>query len=147
MLQLQGAEVFLGVQWLKLLGRIIMDYKQLYMEFCYNGKSILLQGHPLLQVEEVQSHQLRRLTQSESISQCFQLFTMSGSVYMGFHEQSIPEPLVTLLELYQDVFLETNSLPPHHIIDHSIHLLTHTKPVNVKPYRYSLSKGRDRTTC
>ncbi|GKC45980.1 transposon ty3-I gag-pol polyprotein, partial [Tanacetum coccineum] len=28
------------------------------------------------------------------------------------------------------------TLPPHHIIDHRIHLLPNTKPVNVRPYHY-----------
>lgn len=113
---------------------------ELYMEYCYKEKSILLQGQSLLHVEEDQSHQLRRLTQTESFDQCFQLFFMSGSASTETHEQSIPAPLDSLLELYQDVFLEPNSLPPHRIVDHSIHLLPHTKPVNVKPYRYPHSQ-------
>lgn len=53
------------------LGQIFMDYKQLYMEFFYTGKLIHLQGQSLLHVEEVQSEQLRRLVQNESIAQFF----------------------------------------------------------------------------
>lgn len=82
-LQLQGAEVVLGVRWLQLLGWIIMDYQQLYMEFFYNGKLIRLQGQPLLQAEEVESHQLLLLTHTESIAQCFQLFSLSASATAG----------------------------------------------------------------
>lgn len=97
-----------------------MDYKQLYMEYCYKGKFIRLQGQPLLQVEEVQSHQLRPLTQTESIAQCFHLFSMSGSASSDTHELLIPAPLAALLELYQDVLLELTSRPLHLIIFHSL---------------------------
>lgn len=44
--------------------------------------------------------------------------------------------LSTLLDLYKDVFEEPKALPSHRTIDHKIHLLPNTKPVNVKPYRY-----------
>lgn len=41
-IKLQGAEVVLGVQWLQLLGRIIIDYNQLYMEFRYKRQLVRL---------------------------------------------------------------------------------------------------------
>ena len=41
-----------------------------------------------------------------------------------------------LLQDFDDVFLEPKALPPHHVLDHEIHLLPNSIPINVKPYRY-----------
>ena len=41
-----------------------------------------------------------------------------------------------LLTEFEDVFLEPKSLPPHRTLDHEIHLLSNSVPVNVRPYHY-----------
>ena len=43
-LPIQGAEVVLGVQWLQLLGTILIDYHKLTMEFSWENETIQLQG-------------------------------------------------------------------------------------------------------
>lgn len=48
-LNIQESDIVLGVQWLKLLGSIIVEYQQLYMEFMRRQKLVRLQGDPLLQ--------------------------------------------------------------------------------------------------
>ncbi|GJS42410.1 ty3-gypsy retrotransposon protein [Tanacetum coccineum] len=44
----------------------------------------------------------------------------------------IEQPLIR----YDSLFQVPTCLPPNHAIDHRIHLLPNTKPVNVRPYRY-----------
>ena len=41
-----------------------------------------------------------------------------------------------MLGRFDGLFQVPTSLPPHRSIDHQIHLLPDTKPVNVRPYRY-----------
>nr|KYP36929.1 Retrovirus-related Pol polyprotein from transposon 17.6 [Cajanus cajan] len=41
-----------------------------------------------------------------------------------------------LLLKYKDLFQHPLGLPPHRVIDHRIHLIAGTKPVNIRPYRY-----------
>ncbi|KAJ0096004.1 hypothetical protein Patl1_15455 [Pistacia atlantica] len=72
-LNLGGADAVLGVQWLELLGRVIMDYKELYMEFQWHGKTVKLQGEPLLQCQPIQMSQLRKLTQTDGVTSYFHL--------------------------------------------------------------------------
>ncbi|XP_075515833.1 uncharacterized protein LOC142550640 [Primulina tabacum] len=131
-IQVQGAEIVLGVQWLQGLGKFAMDYSQLYMEFMYNGRLVQLRGQPLVQVEELNSHQMRRLSRTEGIAGCFQLFALTG--YLPNNDKVHPNSgsLAALLDLYQDVFMEQQSLPPHRSINHSIHFLPNTKPINPK---------------
>ncbi|XP_061344471.1 uncharacterized protein LOC133290408 [Gastrolobium bilobum] len=48
----------------------------------------------------------------------------------------VPKELWEVLMKYHRVFEVPRSLPPSSEIDHSIHLIEGSKPVNVKPYRY-----------
>ncbi|CAJ2661796.1 unnamed protein product [Trifolium pratense] len=43
-LELGGLDVILGVSWLCTLGKVMMDWKALTMQFWHDGKSITLQG-------------------------------------------------------------------------------------------------------
>ena len=42
-----------------------------------------------------------------------------------------------LLMEFEDMFATPQTLPPHRILDHSIHLKPNSEPVNLKAYRYS----------
>jgi hypothetical protein len=55
-LPLSGAELVLGVQWLKTLGPIVTDYEQLTMSFAKNGETVQLAGVPKPMPEEANLH-------------------------------------------------------------------------------------------
>jgi hypothetical protein len=57
-LPLSGAELVLGVQWLKTLGPIVTDYEQLTMSFTKDGETVHLAGVPKPGPEEANLHQL-----------------------------------------------------------------------------------------
>ncbi|XP_073155705.1 uncharacterized protein [Henckelia pumila] len=139
-LQLQGADVVLGFQWLELLGRITVDYKELYMEFLRDNRVVRLKGEPLLQWQQVQFTQFRRLSNTEAISSCFQLFSFVPEDTTQVEVFPMSPELSHLLDLFKDVFEEPEALPPFRAIDHHIHLLPNSNPVNVKPYRYPHSQ-------
>nr|GEX84191.1 retrovirus-related Pol polyprotein from transposon 17.6 [Tanacetum cinerariifolium] len=44
--------------------------------------------------------------------------------------------LEQLLDLFDALFQVPTCLAPHRLVDHGIHLLPNTKPVNMRPYRY-----------
>jgi hypothetical protein len=52
-------------------------------------------------------------------------------------EPQVPDEVQTVLQRYQALFEEPQTLPPHRKFDHHIPLLPGAKPVNVKPYRYA----------
>ncbi|XP_073152641.1 uncharacterized protein [Henckelia pumila] len=136
-LKLQGADVVLGVQWLELLGTITIDYRALYMEFDWEGRRVHLQGEPLLQLQQVHFNQLRRMDKTEAISTCFQLLSLRADFLKQSEVPSNCAKLLTLLDMYSDVFAEPTSLPPHRLLDHKIHLVPQACPVNVKPYSHT----------
>ncbi|PNX55392.1 hypothetical protein L195_g049021, partial [Trifolium pratense] len=43
-LELGGLDVVLGVSWLCTLGKVVLDWKDLTMQFWYNGQKVVLQG-------------------------------------------------------------------------------------------------------
>jgi hypothetical protein len=49
----------------------------------------------------------------------------------------IQHELDHILQQYVNIFAEPTSLPPQHHCDHQIVLTPGTKPINLKPYRYS----------
>jgi predicted aspartyl protease len=55
-LPLSGAEIVLGVQWLKTLGPVVTDYEKLTMRFQSGGKVIQLSGEPKTAPSESSLH-------------------------------------------------------------------------------------------
>ena len=130
-----GADVVLGVQWLKSLGPILTDYTTLTMKFISNDKLIELKGDCDMSIDQISPSQLRRLVNT-------------GSTSTFFHIQldpHTPEPLPlthsilvihTLLTKYSSLFHPLSNLTPSRATNHSINLIPNATPVNVRPYRY-----------
>ncbi|QHO43351.1 Transposon Ty3-I Gag-Pol polyprotein [Arachis hypogaea] len=108
-LDIKGADVVLGEQWLMQLDDVMMNYMHLTMEFKVGEIIIKLQGERLFQPEAVGNRVLNKMVLAD---------------------------VQLLLDEYQEVFKEPEQLPPQRKIEHQIHLLPETNPVNVRPYRY-----------
>ena len=135
-LPLGGADVVLGIDWLKRLGPVLTDYETLSMKFIRDGKVVELRAEPLPTTSEISSHQLKRISNTESAAIFFHLRVIPPAPECSEpHPPTQPE-LATLLERFQHLFTSPTTLPPPRKVDHSIHLEPGAKPVNVKPYRY-----------
>ncbi|MCI13743.1 hypothetical protein A2U01_0034863, partial [Trifolium medium] len=66
-LPLSGADVVLGVQWLKSLGPVLTDYDKLTLQFVKDDKMIQIAGVPRATPEYASLHQLRRLIATDSL--------------------------------------------------------------------------------
>ncbi|WVZ18571.1 hypothetical protein V8G54_005893 [Vigna mungo] len=109
-LPISGADVVLGIQWLKTLGPIVTDYSQMTMLFVTEG--------PLKTFRPINSN----------------VFSISTN-YSYLPTHSHPQ-LSSLLHKYQSIFLFPTSLPPTRPTDHHVHLLPNCSPVTMRPYRY-----------
>lgn len=110
------------------------------MEFLRDTRLVRLQGEPLLQWQQVQLTQLRRLSHTEAISSYFQLFSLVSVTVSPVEVFSHSQEFSHLLDLFKDVFEKPKALSPFRAIDHHIHLVPHSNPLNVKPYRYPHSQ-------
>jgi hypothetical protein len=140
-LPLRGADLVLGVQWLKTLGPIVTDYQHLTMSFTKSGQEITLKGEPKPCPQEASVHQLQRLVATDAIDTLLQVQIESPP-----SEVVSPHPdtrIAALLLQYANLFLAPTGLPPPRSIDHHIPLLEGSNPVNVRPYRYPQFQKRE----
>ncbi|GAU31589.1 hypothetical protein TSUD_54120 [Trifolium subterraneum] len=141
-LPISGAELVLGVQWLKTLGPIITDYDKLTMSFCKEGQQVLLTGVPKASPEEANIHQLQRLLSTNAIDTFFHLQLLhpeSTTPSLNHQDSRVTE----LLHKFQTLFQTPTHLPPQRPVEHQIPLLPNTNPVNVRPYRYHHFQKRE----
>jgi hypothetical protein len=78
-LPLSGAEIVLGVQWLKTLGPVLTNYDTLTMKFLQNGSVVELQGEPKPCLLDSSLHQLRRLVATQALDSIYQLHLLLPS--------------------------------------------------------------------
>nr|GMD72711.1 Transposon Ty3-G Gag-Pol polyprotein [Ipomoea batatas] len=145
-LPIQGPDVVLGVQWLQQLGKITHDYAQLSMEFLWNGQPICLKGDHARSLQQITFNQLQAITESKNVEELYELFYIASTkneelpdttLSMEFElPQGIPNEAAELILSFSTIFQPPRDLPPHRDLDHRIHLLPGSKPVNVRPYRY-----------
>ena len=72
-LPIGGADIVLGVQWLKQLGLITTDYSSLTMRFTYENQPIALCADVPIHPSPASAQQVKRLAQTHSISALFKL--------------------------------------------------------------------------
>jgi hypothetical protein len=141
-LPISGAELVLGVQWLKTLGPIITDYNKLTMSFCKEGQQIHLSGVPKVSPEEANIHQLQRLLSTDAIDTFFHLQLLQPE--KAHPSPSHSDPRVNeLIHKFATIFQTPSHLPPPRPVDHKIPLLPNSNPVNVRPYRYPHFQKRE----
>lgn len=72
-LPLCGADLVLGVQWLKTLGPILTDYNDLTMKFLYVGQIVELKGDSELELRSITPPQLHRMIRKQGASGFFHI--------------------------------------------------------------------------
>ncbi|XP_021859476.2 uncharacterized protein [Spinacia oleracea] len=148
LIPLGSCDMVLGIQWLSLLGAISWDFKQLQMEFTWQGKKILLKGIPSKRMKVIEGEPSSKLFSTAAHLCLIQVQdSICGNLETsGTHSQADSgnwEELEELKVTYKCVFEDPVDLPPlRGVFDHSIPLLPEANPVNIRPYRYSL-KQRD----
>ena len=133
---LGGADIVLGVTWLKSLSPITTDYSNLTVSFTHNSTPIILHGQLGLGPSAITNNQMKRIVSTNRAAALFHItldpYPPSPSI------ETTPEPpeIQKLLHRYSTLFNTPSSLPPQRTTDHSIHLVSNADPVNLRPYRY-----------
>ncbi|XP_072090672.1 uncharacterized protein [Arachis hypogaea] len=77
-LDLQGADIVLGVQWLMCLGFVTTHYRLLTMEFEVDGRQIKLQGDRLLQSEAISNRMLQKMMSAAAVDYLGHIVCVEG---------------------------------------------------------------------
>ncbi|MCH99576.1 peptidase aspartic active site, partial [Trifolium medium] len=131
-LDLGGLDVILGVSWLCTLGKVMMDWQALSMQFWYEGKSVVLQGQGTNREEQCFLNAFLEDRQNEVNKEWW----IANSIKEVRGDGMVDSALHHLLQQYAEVFQEKLQLPPVRTQEHQIKLLADHGPVSVRPYRY-----------
>uniref|UniRef100_A0A1J3IRE5 Chromo domain-containing protein n=1 Tax=Noccaea caerulescens TaxID=107243 RepID=A0A1J3IRE5_NOCCA len=101
-LELGNADIILGVQWLRTLGKCGYDWDKHEMSFMYNGEMITLFGDPELLDGRGNLKALQTLSGTEHMGSDMELFEMNQTEVI----QVIPEQRQQVLDPFVGVFAE-----------------------------------------
>ncbi|XP_078160175.1 uncharacterized protein LOC144555649 [Carex rostrata] len=136
-LDVQGHDLLLGMNWLTKLGLTLVDWNKGTMKLKKDGKFIKLEDEDVeakLKLLTIIEYGQGILNQKHEEGQVLmaQILNMEEKV-----EQQVHPSLVPVLSEFSELFIEPNVLPPKRDIDHRIPLKPDSKPVNLRPYRFS----------
>ena len=138
-LLVHGPDVILVMEWQESLGRVTTDFNTKSVEFVKNDKLIILSS-ALRAPSRLSSLNSFALLMSHSAA--FELYELiesppdSSTDSQRPEEEFPPDSISAILSRHQAVFRLPCGLPPVRQLDHRIHLLPNSKPINVHPYRY-----------
>ncbi|GJV84972.1 transposon ty3-G gag-pol polyprotein [Tanacetum coccineum] len=128
-LPVAACPIVLGVQWLKTLGPVEIDFENLTLGFRLAGSSHKLQGLKGTDLRVLKSSELMGIHGSVMLLQI-------NSLAASTPNQPTPCPSIqNVLDVFPQVFQEPVGLPPQRFHDHDIPLLPGSKPVSSRPYR------------
>jgi predicted aspartyl protease len=129
-LQLQGSDIILGVNWFKLHNPVTFDFLARTLTLGNKGDSQTFQDHLVPDTNLL-----------ISADECSKLIDQGATGYLLYLAEevsesapsppSIPDVLAAIVEEFQDIFSEPTQLPPHRSADHNIPLIPGSKPPNI----------------
>lgn len=110
-----GSDIILGIQWLRTLGDMTVNWEELWMQYWDGDRLVRIVGDPTL---------------SKSLSSCKTLCKMLQQEVEGFllhltaksdaeDPLAVPTEIQATIDAYQDVFNMPSGLPPNRSHEHS----------------------------
>ncbi|XP_058733853.1 uncharacterized protein LOC131605523 [Vicia villosa] len=154
LIPIEGADVVLGMEWLRTLGPIVADFSIPEISFTYESKQITIQGDATQTPSPSTFTQLCHLLHTDSVASMHLLIYQPCIEPIqndppNSHENppiTPPPEIAALIKSYPTVFQAPHGLPPSRPHDHHIPLNPNTPPINVRPYRYPHSQKEAMTT-
>jgi hypothetical protein len=134
-----GCDIVLGVEWLHTLGPILMDFKEITMQFQHEGQRYQFQGLTIGSPEIISSHRMENL-----FKKCHSGIISQLHSIQAIETPSVHPDLQAILSKHQAIFSTPQRLPPSHgVHDHSIPLVPGSLPPNFLPYRHPFSQKNE----
>jgi hypothetical protein len=131
-----GWDIVLGAEWLRTLGSILLDFKELTMQFDQEGHQYKFQGITASSPEIISSHCMEKMLKKGHSSVIAQLHAIQAT-----KTPSVPQDLQAILSKHQVVFSTPQGIPPScGVHDHSIPLVPGSLAPNIHLYRHPFSQ-------
>ncbi|KAJ1688260.1 hypothetical protein LUZ63_019650 [Rhynchospora breviuscula] len=136
-LAIQGYDVILGMDWLSTFGLMAIDWNLGILFIKHNGKDIKLQVEEVSAEVKVCHHNMNFNKKSKKGSEFFFAHLFCSELLNTTPPQVLSPQVQQIVDQFEDVFLELTTLPPVRSVDHQIPLKPDSKPINLRPYRFS----------
>ncbi|XP_020082221.1 uncharacterized protein LOC109705849 [Ananas comosus] len=133
-IRLEGSSVLLGIDWLRVYGKVTFDFQQNSITVTKDGQALVLKG--MGEQAKLQLITAGQWYQELQLGECCVLSPISIEA-ASEGEPELPPELKEVLNQYSDVFEEPKELPPQRSSDHKIPLQPGATPVNIRPYRHA----------
>lgn len=134
-----GCDIVLGVEWLQTLDPILIDFKELTMQFQQKGQQYKFQGIIAGSPEIINSHRMENLLKKGHYGIISQLHSTQV-----VETPSVHLDLQSILSIHQVVFTTPKELPHSRgIHDHSIPLTPGSLLPNVRPYCHPFAQKNE----
>lgn len=139
-LPISGANMVLGIDWLKELGTKVTNYTTLSMKFNHLGHFVELCTDVASRPIHSSTNQIKIMLHKGSTSSTSSLFHFA--LQPTNNPNPCPKPphpipeIQDLITKFAPIFLTPMTIPPPRHIVHHISLSPSTSPINVLPYRY-----------
>lgn len=121
-LDLGGVDVILGMQWLKKMGYMKVDWGALTMTFQAGGNQVTIKGDLTLNKAEISFKMLTQVWQEEDQGYLVELRALEPrGTERDFETEGMKSPeVVHILQKYSSVFELPTGMPPNCTVDHQI---------------------------
>jgi hypothetical protein len=134
-----GCVIVLGGEWLRTLGPIIMDFKELTMKFDQEGQQYKFQGITIGSPDIISSDRMEKFLKKGHFSIISQLHAIQAT-----KTPYVPQDLQSILSKHQVVFSTPQGIHPSHgVHDHSIPLVPGSLPPNIRLYHHPFSQKNE----
>ncbi|KAJ4748790.1 polyprotein [Rhynchospora pubera] len=136
LLNIQGYDLILGMDWLSQHGPMTIDWELGQLQLFKEGQKLIFQ----VKNEVAEVRMCQEVVQPAKEAKNGSLMLLAHIMSVD-EQQTVPQPvphqLQPVLMEFDHIFLEPSELPPKRSIDHTIPLKEGSKPVSIRPYRYS----------
>ncbi|KAJ4764940.1 polyprotein [Rhynchospora pubera] len=137
LLNIQGYDLILGMDWLSQHGPMSIDWEAGKVQLCKEGKVMDL----VVTQEEATAHMCQGFwnpTREQQKGHLLLLAHISCLDEVKWDKHATPgADMQLILSKFPQVFQEPTTLPPQRTVDHQIPILPDSKPISIRPYRYS----------
>jgi hypothetical protein len=138
-IDMSGCDIVLGAEWLRTLGSILMDFKELTMQFQQDDQQYKFQGITAGSPEIISSHRMEKLLKKGHSNIISQLNAIQAVETPSMHPN-----LQSILSEHQNIFSTPHGLPPSRDVhDHSIPLVSGSLPPNVCTYHHPFAQKNE----
>ncbi|KZV57116.1 peroxidase 64 [Dorcoceras hygrometricum] len=133
--ELGGVDVILGVEWLRTLGEVLLDWNKMKMRFKEGKHVVELKGDPTLERIMLSLKSICKVTEVEFSAT---LFTVMSTHRDGIEEtREHPKEIQEVLNRFRMIFDKPQELHLSRSQDHATNIKDGQGPVQVRPYRYA----------